>query len=328
MNLLDRDDLPTLLTGCIQTQPTAKGLLLRRLTQKQLAHFESLGEPSELRARCAAGIMLCIDTDSQTLDLTGRVLTGARTYAGFDVEVDGRVIEAHRIDTSPETRTLRLFDLPTGPSRRIVVTFPQSAIVELDALTLASGSKATAPAADREKYLAIGDSITHGMDARGPSSAYALQLARLLDMELLNVGVGGHIYDLGALDDDLPFKPDLVTIAYGTNDWSRGTSQAEIAATVEQYLTRLLESIASAASVYVLTPIWRQNGDEAKPSGTLVEFSGAIATAASSFDPVTVVDGTTLVPHLPDLYADGVHPTDEGFLHYTINLGRAIGSAS
>jgi lysophospholipase L1-like esterase len=321
MNLLDRDDLPTLLTGCIQTQPTATGLLLRRLTQKQLAHFESLGEPSELRARCAAGVMLCIDTDSPTLDLTGRVLTGARTYAGFDVEVDGRVIEAHRIETSPETRTLRLFDLPTGPSRRIVVTFPQSAIVELDALTLASGSKATASASDRKKYLAIGDSITHGMDARRPSSAYAVQLARLLQLELLNVGVGGH-------DDDLPFKPDLVTIAYGTNDWSRGTSQAEIAATVEQYLTRLLESIASAASVYVLTPIWRQNGDEAKPSGTLVEFSGAIATAASSFDPVTVVDGTTLVPHLPDLYADGVHPTDEGFLHYTINLRRAIGSAS
>ena len=328
MNLLDRDDLPTLLTGCIQTQPTATGLLLRRLTQKQLAHFESLGEPSELRARCAAGIMLCIDTDSPTLDLTGRVLTGARTYAGFDVEVDGRAIEAHRIETRPETRTLRLFDLPTGPSRRIVVTFPQSAIVELDALTLASGSKATASASDRKKYLAIGDSITHGMDARRPSSAYAVQLARLLQLELLNVGVGGHVYDLEALDDDLPFKPDLVTIAYGTNDWSRGTSQAEIAATVEQYLPRLLESTAAAARVFVLTPIWRQNGDETKPSGTLVEFSRAIATAATSFDRVTVVDGTTLVPHLPDLYADGVHPNDEGFLHYAINLGRAIGSAN
>ena len=328
MNLLERDDLPTLQTGCIQTEPTSSGLILRRLTSKQLAHFKSLGEPSDIRARCAAGIMLCFDTDSPTLDLTGRILTGARTYAGFDVEVDGRVIEAHRIDTSPETRTLRLFDLPAGPTRRIVVTFPQSAIVELDALTLASGSKAAASASNRKRYLAIGDSITHGMDARGPSSAYAVQLARLLDMELLNVGVGGHIYDLEALDDDLPFKPDLVTIAYGTNDWSRGTSQAEIAATVKQYLTRLLESTAAAASVYVLTPIWRQNGDEAKPSGTLVEFSSAIATAASTFEAVRVVDGTTLVPHLPDLYADGVHPSDEGFLHYAINLGRAIGSAS
>ncbi len=168
------------------------------------------------------------------------------------------------------------------------------------------------------------DSITQGMDARGPASIYTTQLARMLNAELLNVGVGGHIYDLDALDDELPFTPDLVTIAYGTNDWSRGLSQDQIARTVEDYLQRLTSTIARSARVFVLTPLWRHNGHETKAGGTLVEFSQAIANAAAGIEGVSVVDGTSLVPHRADLFADGTHPTDEGFLHYAINLHRAI----
>ena len=94
-------------------------------------------------------------------------------------------------------------------------------------------------AAGKVDLVFIGDSITQGMDARGPASAYAVQLARVLDVELLNQGVGGHIFDLDALDDELPYHPDIITIAYGTNDWSRDTTREEISSRVERYLTRL-----------------------------------------------------------------------------------------
>jgi hypothetical protein len=57
----------------------------------------------------------------------------------------------------------------------------------------------------------------------------------------------------------------------------------------------------------------------------LIEFSEAISEAASGFENVTVVDGSTLVPHLPAMFADGTHPNDEGFLHYAINLHRKVG---
>jgi lysophospholipase L1-like esterase len=298
--------------------------LLHRHTEKQIRYYAEANDSWAIRSRCNAGVIVNVLTDSRTLDLTGRIRAGARTYAGFDVEVDGRYLTAIRMDTSDETQTIRLADFSTQGNRRISITFPQSAIVELDAITLEDGSRASSPPPASRKYLAIGDSITQGMDARGPSSAYAIQLARMLDADLLNIGVGGHIFDLDALDDDLPYKPDIVTIAYGTNDWTRGITRDEIAQTVDRYLTRLLDTIASSSDVYVFTPIWRALGEEVKPGGTLIDFSATIAEAASKFSAITVVDGTTLVPHRPDLLPDGTHPNDEGFLHYALNLHRTI----
>ncbi|MBT3345728.1 MAG: SGNH/GDSL hydrolase family protein [Gemmatimonadetes bacterium] len=329
MNLLDREDLLSFLPGCIRTERTSTGLRLHRLTAQQVDYFQTANEAWGIRANCPAGITLHLETDSPTLDLTGRILPGARTYAGIDVEVDGRGLRSLRIDAGPETRTWHLLEgaLTAGATRqrrKICVTLPQSAILELDAMSLDSDAELWMPAPHTLKYLAIGDSITQGMDARGPSSIYPVQLARMLNAHLLNLGVGGHIYDLAALDDELPFAPDLVTIAYGTNDWSRDLSQDQIANTVDEYLRRLMATVARSAKVYVLAPLWRHNGHEARAGGTLVEFSQAIATAAAGVEGVSVVDGTTLVPHRAELFADGTHPTDEGFLHYAINLKQAV----
>ena len=324
MNLLERDDFRACLTGCVQTEESDSGLLLHRHTEKQIAYYARKSESWAIRSRCNAGIKLNILTDSRTLDLTGRIRAGARSYAGFDVEVNGRGLTAIRMDTRDETQTIRLADFFTQRTRLISVTFPQSAIVELDAFSVENGAQASPSEPKPCKYLAIGDSITQGMDARGPASAYTIQLARMLNADLLNIGVGGHIFDLDALDDDLPYKPDIVTIAYGTNDWTRGITRGEIAKTVDLYLTRLLDTIAGSANVYVLTPIWRAIGKEVKPGGTLIEFSATIAEVASKFAKINVVDGTTLVPHRPDLLPDGTHPNDEGFLHYALNLHHAL----
>lgn len=324
MNLLDREDLLAFLPGCIRTEQASEGLALHRLTTRQVDHFHANSEPQGIRARCSAGIMLHLATDSPTIDLIGRIRPGARTYAGIDVEVDGRMLNCLRIEATDETRTWRLLDMPSGPRREICVTLPQSAIVELDSLTLSDGANVWGPAPRAQKYLAIGDSITQGMDARGPASVYTAQLSRMLDAELLNIGVGGHVYDLESLDDELPFQPDLVTVAYGTNDWNREWSREQMAQIVTRYLTRLTSTMAKDARVFVLTPIWRKTGGETKTGGTLVEFSEAIGTAAASIAGVTVIDGLTLVPHADALFADGTHPNDEGFLHYAINLKRAI----
>lgn len=322
MNLLERDDFHAFLTGCLRTEQTDSGLLLHRHTARQTAYYQKTNEAWAIRSRCPAGIQLNLRSDTRSLDLRGRILAGARTYAGFDVEVDGRTSTAIRIDTSDRAQTLRLVDCGTRAARQITITFPQGAIVELDAIDVEEGSQTTPLEGSRDKYLALGDSITQGMDARGPAVAYPVQLARVLDLELLNLGVGGHIFDLDALDDELPYKADIVTVAYGTNDWSRDTTREQIASTVRRYLTRLTETVAQSARIYLLTPIWRATGSETRAGGTLVQFSTAIGEAAAPF--ATVIDGSTLVPHLHGVFADGIHPNDEGFLHYAINLQRAI----
>ena len=327
MNLLDREDLGEYLTGCVRTETTETGILLHRHTQKQTEYYAEASDSWSIRCRCTAGIQLRLQTDSRTLDLTGVIRDGARSYAGFDVEVDGCAVTALRLDTSDQEQTLRCFDFPDRASRQVVVTFPQSAIPELKALLLEEDAQLEVYPKPATKYLAIGDSITQGMDARGPASAYAIQLARMLDAELLNLGVGGHIYDLDAMDDDLPYTPDIVTVAYGTNDWTRGTTRDEITETTSRYLTRLKDTVAKSAKVYVLTPIWRAIGEEVKPGGTLPEFSQAIASAASAVSGITVLDGPAMVPHRLDIIPDGTHPNDEGFLHYALNPPTAMSRA-
>ena len=326
-NLLDTNFEPYL-SGCLRTERTGDGHRLHRLTERQVAYFEQADESWGIRSRCSAGIQLRLETNSRTLDLTGRFLPGARAYSGFDVEVDGRSVAAIRVDTRPDKQKVRLIDFATQLKRRITVTLSQAAILELHAIELEEDAQVSAAPDRQVRYLAIGDSITQGMDAKNPASTYTVQLARMLDAELLNHGIGGHIFDLDALDPDLSFRPDIVTVAYGTNDWSRGISRHGIMHTVERYLARLMADVARRASVYVVTPIWRAIGEETRTGGTLVEFSSAIAEAASRIDGVKVIDGATLVPHRPDLYVDGTHPIDEGFLHYTINLYRAISDAS
>jgi lysophospholipase L1-like esterase len=324
MNLLEQDAFRACLSGCVRLVSADDGVRLHRHTAKQISYYEATNDAWAIRAHCPAGIKLNLCTDSPTVDLRGRILPGARTYAGFDVEIDGCTSAAIRIEATEAMQSLRLVDSATRAKRQISITFPQSAVVELHAIELQQDSINTPPDGQQPKYLALGDSITQGMDARGPAAAYPLQLARMLDVELLNLGVGGHIFDLDALDDELPYRPDIVTVAYGTNDWSRGTTREQIEGTVEAYLTRLTQTVAQSSRIYVLTPIWRAVGDDIKAGGTLAQFSTVIAEAAARFAPVTVVDGMTLVPHRPELFADGTHPNDEGFLHYSINLARAI----
>lgn len=327
MNLLQRQDGLDFLHGCTRLEAGATGWRLHRHTEPQLAHYDQASEAWAVRARCSAGIRLSLRTNSRTLELTGRILPGARTYAGFDVEVDGRGLTSLRLDaldpSQTSTQTLRLATFDTQAERTIVVTFPQSAIVELEAIAVEPGATAAPTAPARVRYLALGDSITQGMDARGPASAYPVQLARRLDAELLNLGVGGHVFDVDALDDELPFAPDIVTVAYGTNDWSSGSTQQQISTSVDAYLSRLLATVAASARVFVLTPLWRAIAAESKAGGTLLEFSSLIAEAAARAG-VHVIDGTLLVPHAEHLFPDGTHPNDEGFLHYAINLHRLM----
>ncbi|HAA77858.1 TPA: hypothetical protein DCE37_22360 [Candidatus Latescibacteria bacterium] len=323
MNLLDRDDIESFFAGVVRLERTESGIRPHRHTEKQIQHYETANEMWGVRANCTAGVVLRLFTDSQTVTLSGQVLLGARQYAGFDVAIDGRWIRALRFDTSDETRSFSL-EFDTREKREISCVLPQSAIVEFDAIQLDTDATVAPGAKRTRRYLALGDSITQGMDARGPASAYPIQLARMLDADLLNLGVGGHIFDPDALDDDLPYSPDLVTIAYGTNDWSRDLTRTQVADVAKAYLDRLTRTVARDAQIYLLTPLWRTNADEVKPGGNLIVFSGAIAEAAGSVSGVSVIDGTTLVPHREDLFVDGLHPNDEGFLHYAVGLRGVI----
>ncbi len=323
MNLLEQA-VEDYVQGVLEVVREEDGVRLLRMTPAQLAYYDQ-SEGWGIRARCNAGVSLGFRTNSSFLDVKLAVLSGARRYFGMDVEIDGVISHAVRLDDAAGVFETRLFEVEERREREVRVYFSPN--LEVKVLSVALEADAAVAPLDRPSYrlLCLGDSITQGMDARSACSTYPVQLARMLGAELLNQGVGGHIFDPDSLDPALSFAPDLVTVAYGTNDWGRNTTQAEIRGTVRDYLGKLRTMFpADRTRVAVLSPIWRETGHEQKGGGILADFSRAILEATLEAEDVIAIDGSALVPNQSWYLEDGTHPNDLGFLHYGLNLYRLL----
>lgn len=344
MDILGQD-VEAYFRGVLDVYQDGDGYRLKRVTDAQTAHYEACNDRWPLRAHCNAGATLVLKTNSKILDVSFSVVMGARQYLGLDVEVDGAVLRsvyikdfdrpaeititnnaqglAHVIAQGDGAFTVRLFAFEDQKERTVCVYLPQSVELSFTAVTVDDDASVTPVQQPERNVLCLGDSITQGMDSLSPMTAYTTQLARLLDAELLNQGVGGHIFDVASFDSSLSYDADWVTIAYGTNDWNGNKTVVDIQKNVRDYLEAVTARYPSIP-VYVLSPIWRVIGNEARNGGTLWDFSRVILETANAFTNVMCVDGLTLMPHQEHLLPDGTHPNDEGFLHYALNLYRAI----
>ena len=106
------------------------------------------------------------------------------------------------------------------------------------------------------RMLQLGDSITMGMNADGPGRCYASILADLLDADPLNQGIGGHIYDPDSVDTHIPFEPDLISVAYGSNDWAKDVSIEELTPRLHRYYASLQERWS--CPIIVVSPVFRK----------------------------------------------------------------------
>ena len=345
MNVLD-GDVQAYFHGTLDVIREDYGLRLRRLTERQISHYEKSSDAWHTRALCNAGAILALRTNSTTLDLMANALKGARTTMGLNVEVDGQVIRSFYIPDTSNTQTivvskndesvdvlhvnqnkfaLRLFEFSEPKERTVRIYLPQS--VELQFVSLTIQDDATVKPIDPPKHnlLCLGDSITQGMDATHPLSTYTTHFARLMNANMLNQGVGGHIFDPDSFDPELPFEAEGITIAYGTNDWNGDKTTDQIKENVQAYLSKIRQRYPQhQTEIAVISPIWRAISREKRAGGTLIEFSQTILEATRAFGGIHAIDGLTLVPHRNDLMPDGTHPNDEGFLYYGSNLHRAI----
>lgn len=82
--------------------------------------------------------------------------------------------------------------LPTG-TKTIEIWLPHSASVEVHALELNNGATITAAEADlRPRWVHHGSSISHCMEADGPSTSWPAVAARLQGYQLTNLGLAGQ----------------------------------------------------------------------------------------------------------------------------------------
>jgi len=327
MDLLTHPDFLSFLRGVLRIEQGAQGILLHRTTARRLAHLDRLGPGSGLRGRSNAGQQIVLRTDATRIELTLDVGAGARrnfaiaacvdgvcTHPVYERELaDGVVACAVDLTARPAPAGLHLVRLHLHSSRVVALR----RIEVLDAKTIEP-----VPPTSR-RLLCYGDSIAQGMEAISPLAPYPTALGEILRADMLNLAIGGHVFDADYLDADLPFVPDLVTVAYGTNDWSRDLTAGAIAGQATAFLRRLA-AIHPQARVAVLTPLWSDRGQTRKAGGTLPEVCAAIAEAARAEPGVRVIDGHTLIPNEARYFVDGLHPNDLGFGHCVAGLTCAL----
>lgn len=316
--------LPSLFTGCLRAAETEDGITPLRFTERQLNVYAA-SEALSLRSRCLAGCRLELRTDSAYIRFDYTLKGRARKSVYFDIWVDGRWLADTGEDNpaSPDGSFLYEIGGKEGEVKHICIDLPHNAELVFRSFELAPGAVCEPVGGADGGLLCLGDSITQGMDAKHPSSTYAAMLARSLDLPLLNQGVGGYVFNPDSLDENVSFKPQIVTIAYGTNDWGRYATMAEFRDKCAAYLDAASRLYADAR-IYVLTPIWRSIRNDRKPLGTFDELAQTIKDIAVEYPGFHVIDGESLVPHGGRLFADGTHPTDEGFAHMALHLYKQI----
>jgi len=276
-------------------------------------------ERQYIRSYAPSSVCLAFKTKATKISLEYKIGGKARAWALFDLKCDGLLCDSITV-TEDEGRVE--FSLCGDDSVEYRLYLPHLVVFFLRNI---SSDAPLMPVAEREKFwLALGDSITQGMDAKHPTNAYPVIISEHMGYDVLNTGIGGAKFNASYLDH-VGREPDLITVAFGCNDW--GVHREALIENVTAYMEKLL-SLYKCRNIHVIIPIWRGVGDAVKDVMTFDEHRKVIRSVIEKYPDVKIIDGYEIIPHLPEFYGEtnrpSVHPTDTGFLLMAPELIKRI----
>ena len=286
-------------------------LMSYQYTKEQIAYFKQAFEFWYERCCASTAKTLEFTTDAQNISFDYKFFWKG-SEDSFELCIDGLIADIKYVKDLSEEGTIK-FTLPAG-TKDVIIYLPADATVgiknfEIDASVM--------PADKGEKVLWLGDSITQGYGPDRSAETYVSVANRLLNYDIINQGIGGYIYDKKSLLPMEGYTPDKIIVALGTNQF-----WVETMKDVEEYYETLTGLYGSDIPILCISPIWRGDHPEALPKFT--EFCEKVKEIAGRYQNVTVVDGFTLVPHLPEYYKDNLHPNCLGAETYGRNLVEVI----
>ena len=326
--ILTYDQIRAVTTGAAEIASDGEFFGFHRFTTAQSECYKALRSVDFYNKTFAtANVRLAFTTDSQTLKFSYKMENrgSSRKYAYIDVTVNGVLIGHFGGDSGDiaGVASLTLGGYTVGREKLVEICLPWSKAAWLAGVTLADGASLT-PARRAKTMLCYGDSITHGYDAVYPSRSYTSRLSQMLGADAHNRAIGGDTFFPELLELDEPVTPDIVTVAYGTNDWNKHNA-VHYARMCGEFYRRLSAKFETAA-IYAITPLWRGDFEKETPFGApAYETEALIRRCTESLPNVRVIPGWNLVPHDPGFMADKfLHPNDLGFAEYAQGLYAAI----
>lgn len=307
--------------GAITVDEQKDGIHFERFTASERAVYQN-NEGFLQKSYATAGVRLEFTTDSETLYLRAKISDGSsRLWFRFEVFANGeRVGEIGNGDADTHGVFEGTVLLGSG-MKTVRVYFPWSVKAVIEEVSLDDGA-CFVPVKHAKKALIFGDSITQGYDARYPSQSYASLLADALGVDAYNKGIGGEVFNPALAGAEEPIKPDIITVAYGTNDWSHENREVFEKNCAEFYT--ILSEKYPQAKIFAITPIWRK--DHAKEAEwNFAAMSGYIKSMADKLSNVTAIDALSFVPGEEKYFSDlWLHPNDDGFRYQFEGLLRAM----
>lgn len=314
--ILDTTQLRTILHNVLDYYFDEDGFLhLFRFTPSQRqAYIDDKTRDWVAKSRSSASATLEFITDSDYIALLFTILPGSsQKYGSFDLYVDGAM---HASRSFEEMDAIQAgFQLPPG-EHRVTVYFPWTTETILKQVHLSDGASVI-PVEKSCRMMCFGDSITQGYIAKYTSLSYVNQVARALDAEVINQGVGGYVFTESAIDESIRvFKPDIITVAYGSNDYSRiGTLEAYAERTAP-YIKKM-ERLFPDVPIVGILPIYRNDHNnvvrELYRDYKLDDARKFLKECYLALPNGYVIEETG-IPHLSQFFAaDLLHPNDFGF---------------
>ncbi|WP_435852886.1 GDSL-type esterase/lipase family protein [Streptomyces vietnamensis] len=200
-------------------------------------------------------------------------------------------------------------------------------------LALRAVGGALSPAPARPRWLVHGDSITEGWWSTRPAHSWPATAGRLLGLDTVNLGyAGGARGELPLAEHLSRLQGDLITLAFGTNCWSRVPATADwLYATVRAFVG-LVRRGHPDTPLLIVSPVLRPEAEHTRNAlgATLTELRRAMERAGR--DLATEGDAHLLVlsgrPLLgPEHLADGLHPNDAGHARMAAAVAGALRGA-
>ena len=305
-------ELKNIYFGAYSFEETADGWLQAfQYTKEQMEYFKGAFDFWYDRCMATTAKTLEFVTEATKFSFDYKFIwTGSED--SFELMIDGLINNIIYVKDIEKEGSIE-WELPEG-KKNVVVYLPSDATVLIRNFEINADVQRPSK---NERVLWLGDSITQGFGPLRSGQTYVSVANRILNYDIINQGIGGYIYDKKSLMKMEGYTPDKIIVALGTNQFG-----AETMCDVEEYYEVLTGIYGTKIPILCISPLWRGDIPEGIP--TLIKFCENVKKIAGSYPNVKVIDGFTLVPHLPEYFLDNLHPNGLGTEVYGRNLVEAI----
>ncbi|MDA0989198.1 MAG: SGNH/GDSL hydrolase family protein [Verrucomicrobia bacterium] len=277
------------------------------------------------RAICPAGVRIRFRSDTQRIRLKVQFGEPVRWYFTAALVVDDQATSFGPIDRVSEWEGT-VYEAPDVGTRRVFdIWLPHLCPTRVACIDVDDGCAVEPAPPAGPKWLAYGDSITQGFTVSSPVLSWFARCARAVDAHGWNLGVGGARLDAEIADSLPEVDVDLVTIAYGGNDYLTSVEPRMLHDRASDLLSTMRAHWPHAARVLMSPiPVLRAT---TQPRWPMDDYREALESAASAVGGVAIIRGSELLSADINHYQDSSHPNDSGMAQMAQLIIPAMKSA-